>query len=52
VKSEPGTWGGSPGRNIGLVRGICGSLIRSNGAGKVGSRSRRTRCRSGVGFLS
>jgi hypothetical protein len=28
-----------------LVRGICGSLIRSNGAGKVGSRSRRTRCR-------
>jgi hypothetical protein len=28
-----------------LVRGICGSLIRSNGARKLGSRSWRTRCR-------
>ncbi len=28
-----------------LVREICGSLIRSNRAGKPGSRSRRTRCR-------
>jgi hypothetical protein len=35
-----------------LVRGICGSLIRSNGTGKVGSRSRRTRCRWGVGLFS
>jgi hypothetical protein len=39
-------------KQLGLVRGICGSLIRSNGAGKVGSRSRRTRCRWGVGFFS
>ncbi len=28
--------------NNSLVRGICGSLIRSNGTGEVGSRSRRT----------
>jgi hypothetical protein len=27
-----------------LVGGICGSLMGSNGAGKLGSRSRRTRC--------
>ena len=32
-----------------LVKGICGSLIGSNGAGKVGSRSQRTRCRWGGG---
>jgi len=37
---------------ISLVRGIYGSLIRSNGAGKVGSRSRRTRRRWSVGFFS
>jgi len=30
---------------------ICGSLIRSNGAEKLGSRSRPTRCRWGVGFF-
>jgi len=34
-----------------LVRGICGSLIRSNGTGKVGSRSRRPKCRWGVGLF-
>lgn len=28
-----------------LVRGICGSLIRSNAFGKLGPRTRRTRCR-------
>ncbi|MGA3239944.1 MAG: PadR family transcriptional regulator [Bryobacteraceae bacterium] len=36
---------------LSLVRGICGSLIRSNGAGKLGSRSRRTRCRGGAAFF-
>jgi len=36
-----------------LVREICGSLIRSNRAGKSGSRSRRTHCRMvGRRFLS
>ena len=36
---------------ISLVRGICGSLIRSSGAGRVGLGSRRTRCRWDVGFF-
>src|SRR5260370_22233895 len=32
-------------KKVCLVRGVCGSLIRSNGAGTLGSRSRQTRCR-------
>jgi hypothetical protein len=35
-----------------LVRGICGSLTRSHGAGKLGSRGRRTHCRWSAFFIA
>jgi len=45
LRRSSGGSGLSCGSLFRLVRGICGSLIRSNGAGKFRSRSRRTRCR-------
>ena len=45
-------WRFKPPFKICLVRGICGSLIRSNGAGKLGSRSRCRIVRASALFSS